>query len=90
MRIKRCVLPGFGLLVGGIVVALAVIAFLLRTFSVSRGVTIDGSANEVFDYLKNLCNQPEFSIWSQLDPKIDKSVSRHRRCREQCLCLEQR
>ncbi len=64
---------GFGLLAGGIAIAMIVLGFLPKTFTVQREVTIDRPANEVFDYLKDLRNQPEFSMWSQLDPQMDKT-----------------
>jgi uncharacterized protein YndB with AHSA1/START domain len=67
------ILWGIGLLVGAIAIVLIVLAFLPRTFSVEREVTIARPAIEVYDYLKNLRNQPEFSTWSQLDPKMEKA-----------------
>jgi uncharacterized protein YndB with AHSA1/START domain len=73
LRIKMYILWGVGLLAGGIAIALIVLAFLPKTFTVQREVTIDRPANEVFDYLKDLRNQSEFSMWSQLDPRMDKT-----------------
>lgn len=72
-KFKTYVVWGLSILLGVIIVALAVVALLPRTFTVQREVTIDQPVGEVFAYIRNMRNQPEFSTWSQLDPKMDKS-----------------
>ena len=72
-RFRKYILWGFSLLAGGIAAALLVIALLPETFTVEREVTIDRPVDEVFDYLSHLRNQPNFSMWSQLDPQMEST-----------------
>lgn len=67
------ILWGIGLLASVIAITLIVMVLLPRAFTVEREITIARPAKEVYDYLKNLRNQPEFSTWSQLDPKMEKA-----------------
>lgn len=62
-----------GLLIFVLVVTLVVFACLPKTFTVRREVTIDRPTQDVFDYLRNLRNQPDFSMWSQIDPRMEKT-----------------
>lgn len=67
------ILWGLGFLVSLLAIALLIPAFLPKTFAVRREVIINRPMDEVFDYLKNLRNQPAFSMWSQLDPAMEKT-----------------
>ena len=67
------ILWGLGLLVSVFVIALVVLAFVPTSFTVRREIIINRPTHEVFDYLRNLKNQPAFSMWSQLDPAMEKS-----------------
>lgn len=59
-------------------VALVVLVFIIALLSpsemyVKRDVTINKSQSEVFDYVRFLKNQDEFSTWSKIDPGMKKS-----------------
>lgn len=62
---------GIGLLV---IIALLLIVglFIDGEYAVNREVTINKSKQEVFDYLKLLKNQDNFSVWAQMDPDMKK------------------
>ncbi|MFO0885906.1 MAG: SRPBCC family protein [Pirellulales bacterium] len=64
-----------GLMVLAVVIALPFVAALVmpREFTVEREVEIAKSPQEVYDYMRVLENQPKFSMWAQLDPKMQKS-----------------
>ncbi|HEX4887412.1 MAG TPA: SRPBCC family protein [Luteibaculaceae bacterium] len=47
--------------------------FTAEEYSVSRSVTIARPRTEVFEYLKYLKNQDEFSKWASMDPNMEKT-----------------
>jgi hypothetical protein len=47
--------------------------FMNGAYSVERQVTINKSKSELFDYLKILKNQHEYSVWSKLDPNMSQT-----------------
>jgi hypothetical protein len=51
-----------------IIVLLALIA--PKTYNVSRSITINKPVNEVFNYLKYIKNQDEWSPWKKKDPNL--------------------
>ena len=57
------------------IVALGLIMglFVEDKYSVSRTIVVDLPSDEVFDYVKNLKNQNDFSVWSRKDPKMEKT-----------------
>jgi hypothetical protein len=52
------------------IVALALITalFVKSEYAVSREVTINKPKNEVFEYIKLLKNQENYSVWAKIDP----------------------
>ncbi len=50
-------------------------AFLKKDYSVVREITVTVPKQEVFDYLKFLKNQDNFSKWALMDPNMKKSFS---------------
>ncbi|SMG35219.1 Polyketide cyclase / dehydrase and lipid transport [Marivirga sericea] len=62
---------GFALL-GIIALALIVAAFTERKYSAERTIVIEKSRTEVFEYVKYLKNQDNFSKWSSMDPYMKK------------------
>ena len=44
-------------------------AFMKKEFKVTRSVELDHSINEVYDYVKYLKNQQDYSVWAKMDPK---------------------
>jgi len=62
-----------GLSVLGIVVLVLIVAlFIDGKYDVEREVTINKSKQEVFDYVKSLKNQDNFSVWAKIDPAMKK------------------
>ncbi|RMH63591.1 MAG: polyketide cyclase [Calditrichaeota bacterium] len=56
-------------------VALFLIAALILpdAYHVKREVTIQTPKDTLFNYLKNLKNQDDFSVWNKMDPNMKKS-----------------
>ena len=50
-------------------------AFVPTEFGVVRDVSIDRSKGEVFEYVKLLKNQDNFSVWAKIDPNTRKEYS---------------
>lgn len=44
--------------------------FMPREYSVTREITINKPADSIFNYVRYLKNQNEFSVWAKLDPKM--------------------
>lgn len=69
MRILKIIL--FAIL--GIIALLLVIAlFVKKEYAVERQITINEPKTEVFDYVKFLRNQDNFSKWATMDPAMKK------------------
>lgn len=67
------ILKIIGLILVGIIVLLLVVAlFVNGNYAVEREVTINKSKQEVFDYVKYLKNQDNFSVWAKFDPNMKK------------------
>lgn len=67
------ILKIIGLILVGIIALLLLVAlFVDGNYSVEREVTINKSKQEVFDYVKYLKNQDQFSVWAQIDPNMKK------------------
>jgi len=57
-------------LVGIIVLILITGLFVNGKYAVEREITIQKSKSEVFDYVKYLKNQSNFSVWAKIDPAM--------------------
>lgn len=59
------------------IIALALIAafFMPKEYAVEREITINQPKDSVFNYVKLLKNQDNFSVWSQIDPKMKKTFT---------------
>lgn len=56
-----------------IVIALLIIGFFVRKdYVISRQITIHKPKQDVFNYVKFLKNQNEFSKWAKMDPNMKK------------------
>jgi hypothetical protein len=62
------------LIVVAVIIALPLIIalFVKKEFAVEREITINRPKQEVFDYVKYLKNQDEFSKWASMDPEMKK------------------
>lgn len=58
------------ILLGIIALVLLISAFTEKSYNVERSVTINERKPEVYDYVKYLKNQNEFSVWSKIDPDM--------------------
>lgn len=60
----------------GVVVLVAILLivalFVKKDYSVEREITINKPRNQVFDYIKYLKNQDNYSVWAKMDPKMKK------------------
>ncbi len=63
------------LIIIAILIATPLIAaiFIEKSYDVERNVVINQPKNVVFDYIKMLKNQDDFSKWAQMDPDMEKS-----------------
>jgi hypothetical protein len=60
-----------GIVIGLFVALILVLAFTVDTeFEMERSVVIDKPNGEVFDYVKYLRNQYNYSVWGDLDPDM--------------------
>lgn len=55
-----------------IALLLIVALFVQKDYSVTREVTINKPKNDVFNYVKYVKNQDQFSKWNQMDPAMKK------------------
>jgi hypothetical protein len=55
-----------------IVIPLVVAIFVDKDFSVEREIVIDRPKDEVFNYIKYLKNQDNYSKWAKMDPAMKK------------------
>ena len=60
------------LVLGILVLALVVALFISKDYLVEREVVINKPREEVFNYIKYLKNQDNFSKWANLDPAMEK------------------
>jgi hypothetical protein len=57
----------------GLVLLIVILAFIApKSYDVNRSITINQPLSKVFDYLKYLKNQDEWSPWSKRDPNMKK------------------
>lgn len=64
--------------IGFVLLALLALFFIIPLFidgeyAVNKTVEIDRSKDDVFEYIKYLKNQDEYSVWAQKDPDIKKT-----------------
>lgn len=53
-----------------IAIVLTAAYFMPKNYAVEREITINKPVDSVFNYVKSLKNQNEFSVWANIDPKI--------------------
>ncbi|MFV8442608.1 SRPBCC family protein [Flavobacterium sp. LB2P44] len=58
-----------------VVLALIIALFLTKDFAVEREITINQPKDSVFNYVKYLKNQDNFSVWSTKDPAMKKTFT---------------
>lgn len=55
-----------------VVMSLIIAAIIKKDYVVTRSATINKPTNVVFDYVKYLKNQNEYSVWAKIDPGMKK------------------
>ncbi|MEJ5964333.1 SRPBCC family protein [Pedobacter immunditicola] len=60
------------LLVGIVVLALVVALFVKKEYAIEREIVIEKPRQTVYDYIKFLKNQDQFSVWANMDPAMKK------------------
>ena len=70
MKILKTILIAVGILIA---ITLIVSLFAKKDYEVEREITIDKSKEEVFDYVKFLKNQDNYSKWATMDPDMKKT-----------------
>lgn len=56
-----------------IAIPLIIALFVPKEYSVERDIVINKPKQEVFNYVKHLKNQDEYSVWVRKDPNMKKS-----------------
>lgn len=59
-------------IIGLIVLALVIALFTKKDYAVEREITINKPKQAVFDYVKLLKNQDNYSVWATRDPEMKK------------------
>jgi uncharacterized protein YndB with AHSA1/START domain len=70
MKILKTILIAVGILIA---VPLIVALFVKKDYEVEREITINKPKEEVFDYVKFLKNQDNYSKWATMDPEMKKT-----------------
>jgi len=60
-----------------LIVAIVLIAayFMPKKYVVEREITINKPVDSVFNYVRSLKNQNEFSVWANMDPKMKSTYT---------------
>lgn len=72
MKILKTILIAVGILIA---IPLIVALFAKKDYEVEREITIDKPKEEVFDYVKFLKNQDNYSKWATIDPDMKKTYN---------------
>lgn len=70
MKILKKIILAFAILIA---IPLIMALFIRQDYFVERTVNIQKSKAEVFDYIKFLKNQDNYSLWANMDPKMKKT-----------------
>lgn len=67
MKLIKKILLGLGVLLA---LVLLVALFVKKDYAIERQISINKPNDEVFEYLKSLKNQQNWSTWNQVDPEM--------------------
>ena len=70
MEILKKILIALGIIIA---IPLILALFVKKEYTVVRDITINKPKQEVFNYVKSLKNQRNFSTWSMMDPKMKQT-----------------
>ena len=69
---KKILLKILAVVVSIIVILLITAIFVKKDYAVEREITVHRSSDEVFNYLKHVKNQDNYSKWAMADPTMKK------------------
>ena len=72
MKILKKILTFIGIFIGLVMIAAI---FVKREYSVEREIVINKPKQQVFEYVKLLKNQDNYSKWATMDPKMKKEYT---------------
>jgi hypothetical protein len=72
MRILKGVLL---VILGIVILALVVALFVKKEYAVERQITINKPEPVVFEFIKHIRNQDQYSVWNSMDPAMKKSYT---------------
>ncbi len=67
MKTIKIILISIGILMA---ILLVVALFIPKDYKLERTIVIQAPKDSVFNYIKHLKNQNEYSVWNKMDPKI--------------------
>jgi hypothetical protein len=70
MKVIKKILIGLAILIA---IPLTVALFVKKDYAVKREVVINQPKQQIFDYIKYLKNQENYSKWNSMDPNMKKS-----------------
>ena len=70
MKILKKILIALGIIIA---IPLILAVFVKKDYTVVRDITINKPKQEVFNYVKSLKNQSNFSTWTMMDPKMKQT-----------------
>jgi uncharacterized membrane protein len=72
-KILKVLLKVLIVFVAIIVIGLIAALFMSKDYQVEKSITINKPKTEIFNYIKSLKNQDNFSKWASMDPSMKKS-----------------
>ncbi len=72
MKILKKILIALGILIA---IPLILALFMSKDYALEREITINKPRQEVFDYVKYLKNQNNYSTWNMMDPQMKHSYT---------------
>ncbi len=64
-----------GVLAGLVILFMLIALFIKKEYTVERQVSIARPRQQVFDYIKRIKNQDEYSVWNRIDPAMKKTYT---------------
>jgi len=69
---KKFLIIAAFVLIALVVLILVIALFIKKQYSVEREISIAKSKQNIYDYVKYLKNQDNFSVWAKIDPSMKK------------------
>lgn len=70
------VLKKIGFVLAALIALFLIIClFIDGKYNVEKSIAINAPQEEVYDYIKYLKNQDEFSVWQRIDPNMEKTFT---------------